>query len=47
MTRSKLTRAFLIGTLLVLALTGCVPGTDDDGDDNDDDARVPVVFQLA
>ena len=45
MTRSKLTGVFLISTLVVLALTGCVPGTDDD--DNDDDAWVPVVFRLA
>ena len=43
---NKLTRAFLIGTLLALVIVACTPGTDtDDGDD--DDARVPVVQQLA
>jgi len=49
----KLSKAFLVSCLLVLpfALTGCMPGTDDNGDDDDDldddSARnAPVVLQL-
>lgn len=42
----KLTRAFLLMTLLVLsvALVSCVPEEDDD--DDEEDSRVPVVRQL-
>lgn len=50
MKKSKLSRAFLVSCLLVLglALSSCVPGSDDDDDDFDDDARgrAPVVAQL-
>lgn len=48
MNRGKLTRAFLISSLLVLsvALVSCVP-EGNDADDEEEDSRVPVVYQLA
>lgn len=47
MNRSKLARAFLLSSLLVLsvALSSCVPGEEDD--DDDEDSRVPAVHYLA
>ncbi len=47
MNQPKLTRAFLLSSLLVLsvALVSCIPEGDDD--DDDEDSRVPVVYQLA
>jgi hypothetical protein len=53
MTKPMLSRAFLLSCLLVLglALSSCVPGSDDDDvdDDLDDDARrhAPIVVQLS
>lgn len=48
MNRSKLARAFLLSSLLVLsvALVSCVPEGDDD-DDDDEDSRIPAVHYLA
>lgn len=47
MNRPKLARVFLLSSLLVLsvALVSCVPEGDDD--DEEEDSRVPVVYQLA